>query len=69
MPTDADIRAWAEACGQPDAVPELLDMLSEAQAVHRQWRHQLRGGHAAFQAEFDALVRAAPSASATSRCC
>ena len=57
MPTDADIRAWAEATGQPDAIPELLDMLSDAQAVHRQWRHQLRGGHAALQAEFDALVR------------
>ena len=59
MPTDADIRAWADACGQPEAVPELLDMLSNAQAVHRQWRHQLRSGHAALQAEFDALVRQA----------
>ena len=59
MPTDADIRAWAEACGQPEAIPDLLDMLSDAQAVHRQWRHQLRAGHAALQAEFDALVRGA----------
>jgi transcriptional regulator with XRE-family HTH domain len=59
MPTDADIRAWAEACGRPDATPDLLDALSDAQAVHRQWRHQLRAGHAALQAEFDALVRGA----------
>jgi transcriptional regulator with XRE-family HTH domain len=59
MPTEADIRAWAEACGQPDAIPELLDLLSDAQAVHRQWRHQLRSGHAALQAEFDAIVRQA----------
>ena len=59
MPTDADIRAWAEACGRPDVIPELLDALSDAQAVHRQWRHQLRAGHAALQAEFDALVRGA----------
>ena len=57
MPTDADIRAWAEACGRPDAVPELLGALSEAQAVHRQWRHKLREGHAALQEEFNALVR------------
>ena len=59
MPTEADIRAWAEACGQPEAVGELLDLLSDAQAVHRQWRHQLRSGQAALQAEFDAIVRGA----------
>jgi transcriptional regulator with XRE-family HTH domain len=57
MPTDADIRAWAEACGQPEAIRELLDLLSDAQAVHRQWRHQLRRGHAALQDEFDVFVR------------
>lgn len=59
MPTDADLRAWADATGHPEAVPELLDLLTDAQSVHRQWRHQLRGGHAALQAEFDALVRGA----------
>ena len=59
MPTDADVRAWAEVCGQADAIPDLLDRLSDAQAVHRQWRHQLRRGHAALQAEFDTLVRQA----------
>ena len=58
MPTEADLRAWAEATGHPEAVPELLDLLDEAQSVHRQWRHRLRGGHAALQAEFDAIVRA-----------
>jgi len=57
MPTDADIRAWAEACGHAEAVRELLDLLSDAQAVHRQWRHQLRKGHAALQDEFDVFVR------------
>lgn len=59
MPADADLRAWAGACGRPDVIPELLDLLSDAQAVHRQWRHQLRAGHAALQGEFDALVRQA----------
>jgi transcriptional regulator with XRE-family HTH domain len=57
MPTDADIRTWAEATGAQDEIPALLEVLGDAQAVHRQWRHQLRGGHAALQAEFDALVR------------
>jgi transcriptional regulator with XRE-family HTH domain len=59
MPTEADIKAWTKACGRSDAAVELLDLLGDAQSVHRQWRHQLRGGHAALQAEFDALVRGA----------
>jgi transcriptional regulator with XRE-family HTH domain len=59
MPTDADIRAWTEACGELDEGPALLELLSDARAVHRQWRHQLRSGHAALQVEFDTLVRQA----------
>jgi transcriptional regulator with XRE-family HTH domain len=57
MPTDDDIRKWAGATGHPELIPELLDLLSEGQAVHRQWRHKLREGHAALQSEFDAFVR------------
>jgi transcriptional regulator with XRE-family HTH domain len=59
MPTETDITAWAEACGYPADAQELLHLLSEAEAVHRQWRHQLRAGHAALQSDFDALVRPA----------
>jgi transcriptional regulator with XRE-family HTH domain len=60
MPTAADITAWAQACGQPDAIGGLLDMLAEAETVHRQFRHQLRrGGHAAVQRDLDKLVRQA----------
>lgn len=59
MPSEQDIEAWARACGQPDEAPELLDMLSEAQAVHRQYRHQLRRGHAAIQDEYVRLLREA----------
>ena len=60
MPTEADIIAWSQACGQPDAAGELLGMLAEAQSVHRQYRHQLRrGGHAASQRDLDKLVRQA----------
>jgi transcriptional regulator with XRE-family HTH domain len=57
MPTEADIKAWAEACGQPDAIPELLRLLGDAQTVYRQWR--LGEGQAALQGQFDAIVRGA----------
>jgi transcriptional regulator with XRE-family HTH domain len=57
MPSEADVSSWAEACGHSEEIPELLAMLSEAQAIHEQWRHKLRRGHAALQAEFDKLVR------------
>jgi transcriptional regulator with XRE-family HTH domain len=57
MPTVADITAWATACGDPGAAAELLDMLNTAQSLHRQYRHQLRRGHAAIQEDFDRLVR------------
>ena len=30
MPTEADLTAWAQATGHPDAATELLDMLAEA---------------------------------------
>ncbi len=59
MPKASDLTAWAQACGQPGAAAELLDMLAEAESVHRQYRHRLRVGHAAIQAELDQLVRAA----------
>jgi len=36
-PTVADIEKWANACGQPGAASELLDLLSEADAVHWRW--------------------------------
>lgn len=60
MPSKADITAWAQACSQPDAAHELLVMLGEAQAMHRQFRHQVRRGrHAAVQGDLDSLVRQA----------
>lgn len=59
MPTAEDIRGWVRETGHEDQAPELLAMLEEAEAVHRQWRHSLREGHAALQSDFDALVRPA----------
>jgi transcriptional regulator with XRE-family HTH domain len=59
LPTDADVTAWAQACGRDGDLPALLDLLSEALAVHRQFRHRVGRGHAAIQQELDRLVREA----------
>lgn len=59
IPTSADITAWAQACGQPGATGELLDMLAQVRAVHWQWRHRLRRGHAAAQEDLGQAVRRA----------
>jgi len=60
MPTRADIVSWVRACGQPDEIAdELSAMLAEGHAFHREWKHELRRGHAAIQADWDRMVREA----------
>lgn len=59
MPTTADILAWAQACGRPDDVDDLLEQLGEAESVRRRYRRTLKGGHAALQEDYDAFVRRA----------
>ena len=59
MPATADIRAWASECGHPDAADELLDLLADVQETHRQWRRELRKGHAAIQTDVDQRTRQA----------
>ncbi len=60
MPSREDIAQWVRACGQPDEVAdELAGMLAEGHAVHRQWKHELRRGHAAIQVDWDRMVRQA----------
>lgn len=58
-PAADEIRAWAAASGAPERADELLDLLADVQAVHRQWRGQLRHGHAAVQDDYDRRTRAA----------
>ncbi len=58
-PSGDDIRAWAAAASQPEAVGELLDLLADVEAVHRTWRGRLRGGGAGVQDDYDRRVRAA----------
>jgi transcriptional regulator with XRE-family HTH domain len=60
MPSEQNVMDWVAACGQPEnKADELLALLSEGQAVHRQWRQRLRHGHAATQTEWDTLIRKA----------
>lgn len=59
IPTKDEIRAWATACGHPEQAGELLDLLANVQAVHRQWRGELRHGHAAVQEDYAHRTEAA----------
>ncbi|WP_329488451.1 helix-turn-helix transcriptional regulator [Kitasatospora sp. NBC_01246] len=43
-PTRADVTAWAEAVGRPDAVAELVGRLRTVETQYRSWRRQLAGG-------------------------
>ncbi|WP_172894098.1 DUF5753 domain-containing protein [Micromonospora purpureochromogenes] len=56
MPGPADLYAWARACGADDAAQDLLRMLGEVQAVHRDWRRRMRQGQAAVQDSYNQLV-------------
>lgn len=57
MPSEDDLRQWAEAAGRQDELPGLLQARETARAEHTQWKHQLRAGQAALQTDFDQLVR------------
>lgn len=60
VPSREDITAWAGACGHPEVIPELLDMLTEVRTVHTRWRRRLRdGGQSSVQQDIDTLTRAA----------
>ncbi|MCX4750358.1 helix-turn-helix transcriptional regulator [Kitasatospora sp. NBC_01287] len=43
-PTMADVRAWAEAVGRPEAAAELAGRLRTVETQYRSWRRQLAGG-------------------------
>lgn len=58
-PKAGDIRAWALACGHPEATDDLLDLLASVQTVSRRWKQRARGGLAAIQADYDRRTRTA----------
>lgn len=56
-PTDDDIRKWVSSCGAESFVAdELIAMIAEIQAGHRDWKRRLRRGPAAVQAGYNQLV-------------
>ncbi|MEU8971757.1 helix-turn-helix transcriptional regulator [Streptomyces monashensis] len=55
-PTDDDLRAWAEAVGQPAVFPELRARLKGFESHIRSWRRQLAAGHAPVQETWNSLV-------------
>jgi len=44
-----DLKAWARATGQPDAIPELKGRLHSLESTYRPWCRQLAAGHRAAQ--------------------
>lgn len=55
-PTDDDLQAWAEAVGQPAALPELCARLKGFESHIRSWRRQLAAGHSPVQETWNTLV-------------
>ncbi|MFG2097909.1 helix-turn-helix domain-containing protein [Streptomyces sp. NPDC048612] len=52
--TSNDLRAWAEATGQPKATEELTSRLVGLESHVRSWRRQLSSGHKAVQVGINA---------------
>ncbi|MFF2040170.1 helix-turn-helix domain-containing protein [Kitasatospora sp. NPDC058170] len=48
-PTLADVRAWVEGTGRPDAADELVGRLRTLETQYRSWRRQLAGGYLPVQ--------------------
>ncbi|MGP3926287.1 helix-turn-helix domain-containing protein [Streptomyces sp. 8N616] len=54
--TAEDLRAWAEATGQPETYDELHARLNGFESHIRSWRRQLASGHRPVQDTWNALV-------------
>ncbi|MDG9719266.1 helix-turn-helix transcriptional regulator [Streptomyces sp. DH24] len=55
-PTDDDLRAWAEATGQPAVFGELSARLKGFESQIRSWRRQLAAGHRPVQETWNRTV-------------
>jgi transcriptional regulator with XRE-family HTH domain len=55
--SDAELTAWAEKTGQPDAAQSLLEMAAAGRTIHRQYMYQR--SFASVQRQLDGLWRAA----------
>jgi transcriptional regulator with XRE-family HTH domain len=43
-PSDADIRAWCQACGVPDLVPDIVATLRAVESAYLEFKRQARAG-------------------------
>ncbi|MEU6508608.1 helix-turn-helix transcriptional regulator [Streptomyces sp. NPDC046942] len=55
-PSDDDLRAWAEATGQPAVFDELRARLKGFESQIRSWRRQLAAGHRPVQETWNTIV-------------
>ncbi|MFJ6725939.1 helix-turn-helix domain-containing protein [Streptomyces sp. NPDC091281] len=55
-PSAEDLRAWAEAVGQPDAAGELCARLKGFESHIRSWRRQLAAGHGPVQETWNRII-------------
>ncbi|MEU3118526.1 helix-turn-helix transcriptional regulator [Micromonospora chalcea] len=57
MPTDEDLSGWLTTCDATNAAKATLTaLLAEAQALHQEWRQQVRLGQSAIQRNYDQMV-------------
>lgn len=57
MPSEEDVRAWAEACDADSAtVDELLRLLKQAEVSQSTFRRRMRGGQAKVQEDYNQLA-------------
>jgi transcriptional regulator with XRE-family HTH domain len=59
VPSDDDIRAWAQATGHPELTDDLLELRADMLTTHTRWRRQMRAGGAAIQQERGQRTQAA----------
>lgn len=59
MPTEADVRGWAEQCGAPEEAEALVAMLAEVPALRMEFVRRSTTGDADAQAEHDQMAREA----------
>jgi hypothetical protein len=60
IPSETDIRGWAEATGHPEMADDLIVMLRQVREVHTRWRRRLsQGGADSIQREISELEKAA----------
>lgn len=56
LPTADDLRHWTQACGAPEALDDLLELLDEVHSAHLDWNRRFSHGLGPIQTTFVDLV-------------